>query len=270
MKLQTSNSKQAMFRLGGGRAAQIGSNSLRYLFVLLFASAFGMPSMFALEKEAHVRLGMTVFSIDRTPIKGLFYSAPDGTMEELQFSSRRRSQIYPYEGPQSITFYKETIDQPSNETVYLPVASAKVEQRSGEVLVFFLRNNNGPESSGFKTLAMDDSEASFPNGHIRVLNASGAELHGRLGNQDISLQFEISEPLSHQSIMRGQQSWVEVAFVLRIREAFELVYANQLTFSPTDRSILVLRPPRRSRSIQINTFLLEDSAPSSQLSDDRS
>jgi hypothetical protein len=236
-------------------------NPFLLLVVLLALLAAALPCAFAADDDAKISVELFVFSIDRNPIDGLYYTAPNGEKTLLQFASRRRSGPYPYEGPREINFYNRSNDADTGKTQYTPVASATIDQARGEVLVFFLSNNangnNGQNS--LRTLVMDDRPSSFPNGHLRVLNASGASLEGLVGSERVSLGFEVSDPSPLSRIQQGRQNWVEIAFVIRFPDAYELVYANQITFSATNRSIIVLRPPRRPNSIQINTYLIEDS-----------
>lgn len=230
------------------------------LVTLILIALLALPFSSNSASEGSASLDLFFFSIDRNPIEGLFYDGPNGVKTAVEFTSRRRAGPFPYEGPRQITFYHRVTDPDTSETTFEPATTTTVEQTNGEVLIFFLQNNNAINGqSRLRTIAMDDRPSSFPNGHLRVLNASGANLHGMIGNQRLTLDFEISEPYPFSSIMQRGQNWVEIAFVIRFPDAYELVYANQVSFSSTNRAIMVLRPPRRPNSIQINTYLIEDS-----------
>jgi hypothetical protein len=235
-----------------------GKNHFLILALLLACLGTVLPDASGADDDTNVSVELFVFSIDRNPIDGLYYTAPNGEKTLLQFASRRRSKAYPYEGPREINFYNRSIDPDTGETQYTTVASAAIDQPNGEVLIFFISNNGNGQNS-LHTLVMDDRPSSFPNGHLRVLNASGANLEGLIGNERLSLGFEVSDPRPLNRIQQGRQNWVEIAFVIQFPDAYELVYANQITFSANNRSIIVLRPPRRPNSIQINTYLIEDS-----------
>lgn len=235
---------------------------LLQILVLICLTFILFPNALESASDESVSVDLFVFAIDRNPIQGLYYNGPDGSKTALQFASRRRAGPFPYEGSPEINFYQRVTSEETGESKFQAVTSASIDQSNGEVLIFFLQNNgnsNGvDEPETLRTIAVDDRPSSFPNGHFRVLNASGAHLEGMIGNQRLSLGFEVSEPHPFSSIMKSGQNWVEIAFVVRLPDAYEMVYANQITFSSRNRSIMVLRPPRRSNSIRINTYLIED------------
>lgn len=209
--------------------------------------------------ESPVSVTLRFFSINRQPIRNLYYLNPNDEYEEIQFRSRLRSDPYPYLGPERISFYHKIQLPEVEDPVFEEVTFVTPDIPTGELLIFFLQPgvSGNREEDKWVTLAMDDSERAFPLGNFLILNATGVSLDGVVGSQALRLDFGFSE--SFPSLSRGRTSHIEVAFALKVENGHELVYSNQLVFSAEGRSILVLRPPRRSRSIQIDTFLLEDS-----------
>lgn len=238
------------------RSTQICSKQFFPLASLLLAVVFA-PTTWA---DDQVDIEFRVFSIDRQPIRGLLYLNPDNEYEELKFRARRRSDPYTYQGPPRMDFYREAGVNEEGEIIYGVVASVYLDEANRQPLIFFLadnRNNNGGRPN-FRTLVMDDSPAAFPNGYLKILNACGANLIGQIGDQRLELGFGLSPSWPLSRLSTGRRGYVDIALAVRIRDDYELVFRNNVDFSENVRSIIILRPPRRSNSIQINTYLLEE------------
>lgn len=230
---------------------------LTILGILLACSA-GLLTTFGQEDMRN--LEFRVFSLNRDVIEGLYYQAGPEEFRPLSFRSRRRSELHEYRGPPVITFFRKAANTEPSESPYAPVSAINIPNGAKEPLFFFLPLN-ASDSNGeteYRILAMDDSPGSFPYGYLRILNASGAPLSGRVGDEDIKLGFEVSPAWPSRSLFSRDGSWVNLALFLQVRDDLEMVYANQLTFASDARSILVIRPPRRENSLKVTTFILED------------
>jgi hypothetical protein len=228
------------------------SFSFVFFYLLTLSSLLG--------DEAVRDLEFRVFSLNRKAISGLYYNIGPQEIAPLKFTSRRRSEPHPFRGPPIITFFRKSTGITDAEPVYEVVGSVNISSNAQEPLFFFLPLNATGLSgkTNYRILAMEDSPSAFPYGHIRVLNASGAPLSGRVGDQDIKLGFEVTPPWPSRSLFSGDGNWINLALFVQVRNDFEMVYANQLTFASDARSILVIRPPRRENSIKVTTFILED------------
>lgn len=236
--------------------------TIRWLLPVFGALLILVPSALRADQQTEeVALTFTVFSLDRRPISGVFFMDPEGKMTELAFHPRRRSVAYDYLGSPRMAFFRQSGTDQDGRPFYEEVADVEVSPGVSEVLVFFLDPNSRSEETvpRFRTLWMDDSKRAFPFGHLRVVNACGANLVGKMGEMDLNMGFEVSPSRSIRELSQGQSNYVNIAFAVRIRSDYEIVYANQVAFSQDTRSILILRPPRRPNSIQINTYLLEQS-----------
>lgn len=225
---------------------------------MLLSCSIGLSP--AVAQENLLDLEFRVFSLNRDVIKGLYYQAGPQEFKPLSFRSRRRSEIHAYRGPPVITFFRKAANTENGESPYEPVNTINIPNGAKEPLFFFLPldPSNSNRETNYRILAMDDSPRSFPYGHLRILNASGAPLSGRVGDQDIKLGFEVSPAWPSSSLFSQDGNWVNLALFVQVRDDFEMVYANQLTFASDARSILVIRPPRRENSLRVTTFILED------------
>lgn len=237
------------------------SISKRYFMLsLLLGAMLQCSHAQAKVEEIELKLEFKVFSLDRKSIDGLFYEIEPGEIAPLKFSARQRSEPHRYRGSQVVSFYTRNSSTTADAPPYIIAGSVQIAPEMKEPLIFFLplQSSNPDESNGFRIIAMDDSPESFPYGYVRVLNASGAPLSGQVGNQGIRLGFEVSPAWSSRSLFSREGQWVNLALFIQIREDYEVVYANQLTFETEARSILVVRPPRRKNSLRVVTYILED------------
>jgi len=163
--------------------------SISHRCLIFFAAGIALFNSRAtaqvLEDMPLIDLEFRVFSLNREPIKDLYYRAETNSMRLLEFASRHRSILHDYRGPEIISFYRK-INSPTPDAVpYQIVGSVNLSSITKDPLLFFLPLNG--EGSSYRILAMEDSPDRFPYGHIRILNASGSTLTGKVGDQDVTL-----------------------------------------------------------------------------------
>lgn len=208
--------------------------------------------------EDTVEIDFRVFNVERERIENLFIIS-DGETVPIRFYPKARSEVYEYEGPKRIRFYDLNRINPDDPA--LSPVLGEVWSRPGvsEALIFFLKVGDGER--GYRLLFTDDSQSHFPFGSIRVLNATGSILAGRISDQSMRLGFEASQPIEMDELRDEEagpgSTEVSFAFAIQIDEGYELVFANRIRFKDDQRSILVLRPPRRPRSLRVYSYLLE-------------
>ncbi len=238
---------------------------LRLCFCLtLFSAAVA-------EEPDLIQSDIRFFPIARSPVQDLFYETEPGVFEPVIMRSRVRSDPHPYEGISLFSLYNRfPSSDPEQEYIYRRVTSVQLPDSAKEVLIFLLppTHARNPEDNRWIILALNDTAEGFPPGTLKVLNATGVRLDGVVGEQVFSLGLEISEAKPFNVITTDRSGSIDIVFALNLGESHEMVYANRLRFNPSMRSILVLRPPRRPGSIQIDSFLIEDSLVSSRDSDD--
>lgn len=218
-----------------------------------------LPSLPAQQaEEPTVSLNLRFFPIHRQNIPNLFLQTSPGTFEPVTLRNRLRSDPHEYEGPPRVVLFHRHERPEDGEEFFTPATAVTVNQSSGDVLIFLMPPGigGGINRDDWTIIAIDDRVESFPNGTMRVLNATGVNLSGFVGEQPISLQDEVSAPFVPPRGRRDRQSLLPVMFAIDLGVGHELVYANNLEIPSQGRSILVLRPPRRTRSIQIDTFMI--------------
>ena len=245
------------------------SSGKRHAVMLLFIglTSICLTSSYAKDTKnpALLDLNFKVFPIDRTLIEGLYYRADADSAElnDVSFRARQRSREHPYRGSKTIFFYENSVADDGIRPVPSKVASVVLPADIKEPLLFFVKSfeKSGKSGRKYHVIAIEDSQDDFPFGHLRVLNASGANLVGKVGTQMIELGFEASKPWQISNLYIRDQAWINVAFIVDIQDNNQVVYANQLRFEPKSRAVFVMRPPRRQNSARVTTYLLEDFEP---------
>lgn len=204
-----------------------------------------------------VKLDLRFFPLHRRKIDNLFIQKSPEVFTPIKLRSRLRSETYEYKGPRELSLFIRRQNPQTGEFIYTPVTSVQLPVEAEEALVFLSPPGHarGREwENNWMIIAIDDGASAFPRGNVRILNATGLHLEGIFDETAISLNFGISRPIPVET----SRGWTRVGFAIPVGDKKELVYGNRLQFESDSRSILVLRPPRRRRSIQIDTYLLED------------
>lgn len=204
-----------------------------------------------------VELTIRFFPIHRQNIDGLFLNIKDGEFVPVEFRQRVRSLPYEYVGPRNVTVYSRRFDPETAAYVYTPAFTAYAPSMEGDLLILVMPPgyiSSQELKNTWMVIPLDDSADVFKAGEIRVINATGFNLEGMVGTNRVSLGFGISDTFR----IDNNSGWLDLGFAIKVRENYELVYGNRLQFDRDSRSILILRPPRRERSIKIATYFLED------------
>lgn len=203
-----------------------------------------------------------VFALERRTIDGLFYDV-GGVATPLEFKKKRRSDTYEYKGPELMVFFRMGVDT-EGEPIRIPVGSVTVPSGVSEPLFFFIPTKDSTEERPVYRISwIDDSLSAFPYGEVMVFNASGVELAAKIGEDQLMMAYGPSKKWPVQELVRSSRDpWVSLFFAAEVRpDEYELVYRNTVQFAENSRTIVILRPPRRPRSIKIETYLLEDYIP---------
>lgn len=233
---------------------------LRNLAIIALFSLIS-PLSFSQElEEGYIKCDFRVFALDRQDIEGVYFADGEANVP-LSFKRKRRSDMFSYEGPEKIQFF-ELEKNEAGENIRVPVGSVDLSRSIKEPLLFFLENPNQSDLK-YSITAIDDSQSAFPYGSLLIFNASGAKLEGKVGDEELELGYGPTSPMNMDRLRaKRNEPWVNMFFITKIGEDYELVYRNRVLFRDDGRSILVLRPPRRARSIKIYTYLLEEFRPS--------
>lgn len=227
------------------------SPTLRRLCALLIL-IFAVNGLSAQESSAPT-IEFTVFGEIGRNWDGLYYS-PDGRRyEEVSFARYSRSALHTYRGEGPFRVYRRSLDN-DGEWLYTPVAQTPLPAGASPLLLFFF-SQPGEANDAFRILVMDDSEVALPVDHVVFFNATGVQLLGRFGDEELTLNPGQSRPLSLQARFREE---VPVGFVVRRGDTFQRVLVNRLQFSEGLRTVILLLPPRRADSFRIQALRIVD------------
>lgn len=224
----------------------------------------GWAAGLAAQEEESVSFDFRVFRVGNADVEGVQYlPSPIEEPRELSFLRYRRSPVtYEYRGPNPVTFFR-TVPDPTPEdpaaTRREPVGQLAIDPSIKEALVFFITNRlhgRAPNEPEMYVMAMDDSESGFPPETMIIFNATGARLASRIAGNDSWLGYGPSRAFSMRKFI---EEAVPVAFAIESREGPLIVYENDFRFTSDERVIMLLEPPRRPRSIRIQTRLIVDS-----------
>lgn len=220
----------------------------RGLFALLVALAAAGGAAGA-GPPAAAEVDFTVFSPE--PIEGLAYRATaDAVLTCLVFQPTARSRRYHYAGPRHFTLYaspppdaRQNVAETENAGVDLPAGA-------GEVLLLIRRAGSSSGRAGsWRVQAFDESL--FPDATVSVLNFSGLELRGSIGDRAAVLPDG-----AQAAAPAGRVTEVDLRTPLNGRLYRSCTIA--VTLSGGRRGLLLLFPPFHPGSIEVQTRLLSD------------
>jgi len=205
--------------------------------------------------NSSIKAEFTVISLDTFPAYKIKYISEKNIIQPLKFKRKTRSDTYSYKGPPLLYFFKEHTVNATRE----PVASIKIDPSTKKMLLFFLKNKATTIEYPYeyKIIALEDDLNKFPRGSIKVFNISNHTLTGIVENQQIKLEkyeSRIFNPAYHSK----PQNTLHFKLATKLKKHYEIAYDNIIRFDSFARTLLILSPPRRKRSIHINTCLIED------------
>ena len=197
------------------------------------------------------------------------YRVGNGNWSEIKFETRTeevdtlslgkfmKGRIHEYQGPASMTFFREEPDPLPNDPGNLkqvPIAQTIIPSGISEAILILTAatNDSGRE---FNVHLIDADPASFPINTIRVFNATGVRLAGKVGPENKYFNPGISPPFSLEPFLN---KGIPVAFLVETNEGPKFVFEKDLEYAQNRRVILLLEPPRRRGSYKIQaTNLIE-------------
>ena len=200
------------------------------------------------ERPGERRLEFTVFSAQ--PITGLAYSArAEGKPRPLAFYPTARSPQYSYAGPATVQFLDARSGTVAAEVIVPP------EIRMA-LFIFSPVNSPAPGAPRYQVMVVDDSQGQHAPGKLRVLNYSGLALSGTINRHPVVLPEGANGPFES-----GTTAVIELRTPFRDRSYRAL--ATTLSLAPGDRGLLLLLPPYRPGSLEVQSRMLVDAPPSS-------
>ena len=173
-----------------------------------------------------------------------FVPKPEATPVPLVFYPTARSPKFDFfaAGPLQV------IDARTQEVVL----QVQVPSSLKKALLIFLPAEAGwAGPARYRVQVVDDGEASHAAGTLRILNLSGVELSGTVNRTPVRLQAGLNEPLRVGGTAR---------IVLRTpcNGRNYQSYADDLPIGPDTRGLLLLLPPYRRGSVEVQSRALFD------------
>jgi hypothetical protein len=203
-----------------------------------------------------IKAEFTVYSLERLQDLKFIHGDREGATA-LEFFSSARSRLYEYEGPNPIIFFRETpaptIEDP-NAVNRTKVAELSLPDEGGEFLFIFFPDPNR-DNKKYQIYPLDDSKSEFPNGSIRLFNATSFQLEGVFGQNKINLAPGPSEAYR----VSGRSMSLGLGF--RYAGEFYTSYDGPVELETNSRGLFMLFPPFVKGSATLQTRYLRDSEP---------
>lgn len=212
-----------------------------------------------------IQLNFKVFGIGKDSYDGLYYINKSRYTPVNFHKTSRSVSSYKYEGLSPITFFVKNPDFLSDDpdsTPYLPVASCNVSEPIQQCLIIFVANpenrNVSDAERTFKLFGLDDSTSFFGHNSMVILNATGAQLFGKVNHNKMILPVGLSQPIQY-STKSNTQSATTIAFALETKDGIRLVMSNDVKLPSDRRIVLILEPPKQVGSMRISARMLSES-----------
>ncbi|MFP4203885.1 MAG: hypothetical protein ACLFS4_06085 [Opitutales bacterium] len=199
-----------------------------------------------------------VYGVQPAEYSGLYYRGDKGGKKPLHFRKKHRSQSFKGSLPEGEKFFKFYTRAESVETggeVFVPVATVKVQPAWQEVL-FVFHSSRGRAAGGINNpdvAAVEDGDAAFPAGTMRIMNITGRGISGIVNRKRLALRRDgLSAPVN-----ADDSGLVRVRFTVEGAARHYLIYQNEHFLSSGHRGLLILRAPARKGSTRISGYLLE-------------
>ncbi len=183
----------------------------------------------------------------------------DGEVATLQLGKTVKGPIFEYRGPSQIKFFREvsapTAANPHNLTQGT-IAQVIIPSGLEKGILIFTANPDDPKSGReFQVYLINADPGEFPANSLRVFNATGVRLAGKVGRETLYFEGGASEAFS---LSPFKEEGIPVAFMVETRQGPRFVYERDLHYREDRRVILLLEPPRRRGSYKIQaTNLIE-------------
>jgi hypothetical protein len=159
-----------------------------------------------------------------------------------------------------LRFYLPNASQDLSEAMEPSViASVWINPAWQTPLLIFSDRSDGDEIR-YSVTAIEDSFQRFQIGSVKLVNLTGANVIGSLDGEIIRLMNDSAS----EDFKLPANERIEVAIAAQALTRHHLLYKNTLSLNKKTRSLLILRPPKRSGSIKIQGQLLIEYDPNDQ------
>jgi hypothetical protein len=189
----------------------------------------------------------TVFSAE--PVNGVGYvPKPEAPAVPLVFYPTARSPRYTYEGGNPLRFYLPA----NNGTTSAPAGEVTIPPGVRDGLLLFTPAS-GPGGPRYSVRLIDDGPGRHPPGAIAIVNLSGLPLRGTVGRTEMVLKDGLNTPVK---IARSAPVMLRTMFRGRLYQS----YAGTVELEAGERALLILLPPYRAGSLEVQSRLMMDEA----------
>lgn len=221
---------------------------LPLLAVACVSAANSTPETYSIDFSAYV-----LRPLDSS---NLYYKGNDQNLIKLELRKKSRSDYYKATlqiGDETIRIYRKQMavtDKPE----YQLVGQARIPPTNATQLLLLTQNKHSGDSL-LNAYALDDTVASFPPGSLRLINITGANIFGQIGQYQLTLKnLESSE-----AFRNGKKNTFDISIAAEGGNRYHLLYKNDIRITSGSRGLLILTPPIRKGSVRIGANLLLES-----------
>ena len=180
---------------------------------------------------------------------------------QLYLNRITKSPLYLYEGENPITFFKPATDPQTGIVSKKELLKVYIPDHVHSPLIFVQKNPASMNNNGlYTTYVVDEALERFPVRTIIAVNSTGQPLLAKIGRQTLQLGTGASPPISVIDSSRSAQL-TEIELGLYSDDGLKLIFSRKLRFEPTQRSLLVIAPPRQPGSIQVLVYRVSENLP---------
>lgn len=221
------------------------AHQFRHLILVVASAAILTVRLGAQAGGTAAKVHFTVFSPE--VLTGVSYVArtkPEPKYMPLVFFPSARSPVYECDGVMPLQF----VNTATNEVI----GSVTVPPGMREpLLVFFPVAPKSGSSVRYHVYVHDDTTMKLEAGGLAVLNFSGLSLTGTIDRKKVELQEGYEGPFSV-----GTSAKVQLSTVFHGRKLQS--YSDSIALGKDGRALLILLPPFRKGSIEVQTRVLLD------------
>lgn len=186
----------------------------------------------------------------------LYYQEVGEHLTKLEFRKKSRSDHYKATIQVDDGLLRIYREQATNEAPHLRVPIGQVHIKATDApLLLLLTQDSSEENDKISVYAVNDSITNFPQGSLRLVNISGANTLGKVGEA----KFSLNNGGISQAFKQGNKENIDISVVATGNNRYHLLYKNNIRITSGSRGLLILTPPTRKGSIRIGGHLLLES-----------
>jgi hypothetical protein len=226
--------------------------------VLLLGLSLGLIADMQAQQAADAtrNISFWAYRVGNGNWSGIRFETRASEVDTLSLGKFMKGRIHEYQGPAQLLFFREQPDptpEDPDRVIRIPIAQTQIPPGVQEaILILTIAPKDNMEE--FRVHLIDGGPR-FPANSIRVFNATGVRLAGKVGRENKHFDPGASDPFSLEPFLN---KGIPVAFLVETNEGPKFVFEKDLEYAANRRVILLLEPPRRKGSYKIQaTNLIE-------------